>query len=299
MCAENGTQCLVIGANGLLGRQFGRVLTAEDIKWQGTYNKRPQEGLPKLDIADSQEVERFFFKVRPRVVFNCANLAGGVDFCEKNPGMASDFHLNATRNIGNCCKRIDATMVFVSSDYVFDGTKISYKEEDLPNPLNLYGSLKLKAEEWIQRNIEKYIIVRTMNLYGWDPQTVTPNYIMGLYRTVKEGKVFNAPSYLWGNPTYVGDLAEAIVELYRKRAVGIFHIVGSSFINRFNWAKEAAKILGLDHSLINELREPSSVSVRRPLKSNLNTEKFTRTYETILHDVYAGLNLMKIDKESS
>ena len=116
---------------------------------------------------------------------------------------------------------------------------------------------------------------------------------MGLYRTLKEGKLFNAPSYLWGNPTYVGDLAEAIVELYTKRANGIFHVAGNSFINRYDWAMEACKILGLEHSLVNELKQPGPVTIRRPLKSNLKTGKFTRSYDTILHDVSNGLNLMK------
>lgn len=284
---------LIIGATGLIGRQIGSVLTDKGIKWQGTYGKRQESGLSKLNITDLKELEKFFSKHLPEVVFHCANLSGGVDFCERNPEIATGFHLNATKDIGNYCQRVEATMVFISSDYVFDGTKSSYKEEDLPNPLNLYGRLKLQAEQWIEQNLKKYIIIRTTNVYGWDPQTVTPNYVMGLYRTIKEGKVFNAPSFLWGNPTYVSDLAEAIVELYMKEADGIFHVVGSSFINRFEWAIEACKILELDCSLINEFKKPSPMCVIRPLRSNLNIEKFTKSYKTVLHDVSSGLNIMK------
>lgn len=295
MDAEDSVECLVIGANGLVGRQIGRVFTEKGMKWHGTYCKRPEEGLLKLDVTNLRELENIFSKFLPKVIFHCANLAGGVDFCESNPEIATEFHLNATKNITDLCRRIDALLVFISSDYVFNGKKFPYVEDDLPNPLNLYGRLKLNAEGWIQKNLKKYLIVRTMNIYGWDPKTVTPNYIMNLYQALKDGKQFNAPSFLWGNPTYAGDLAQALVELYTKKANGIFHIAGSSFINRFEWAKEACKILEFEPLLVNEIKEPQPNMVPRPLRSCLSTDKFTSSYKTILHDVYDGLKLMKLD----
>lgn len=285
---------LVIGANGLVGRKICTSLKKEGIDYIGTFNKRPKEGLFKLDITNPEELKDIFSRFSPEAVFNCANLAGGVNFCEKNPAMAKDFHLKATENIGTLCKDIDAAFIFVSTDYVFDGTNGPYKEDSPTNPLNLYGRLKLETEEWIRENLTKYLIIRTTNIYGWDPETVTPNYIMSLYRTLKDKKVFNAPSFLWGNPTYAEDLAEAITELLAKRSYGVFHVVGSSFINRFEWARQACKILQLDGSLVNEIKEPSpNDKIPRPLRSNLNTDKFRKSHKTVLHDVTEGLTLMR------
>ncbi|MDO8524890.1 MAG: SDR family oxidoreductase [Candidatus Omnitrophota bacterium] len=287
-------EALIVGANGLVGAKLSGALASGGITAEGTFNKRHKSSLKKLDLSDTAEIEDFFSKASYRAVFNCANLSGGVDFCQSNPEMAASFHLHATQKLGALCNRMGAVLVFISSDYVFDGSgEAPRKEDDSPNPLNLYGKLKLMAEEWIKANVKKYIIIRTTNVFGWDPETVTANYIMNLYRTVKCGKCFNAPSYLWGNPTFAGDLAEAITELYQNGSRGLFHVVGSSAVNRYDWAMKACDILGLDRSLVKETKEPPAGMIPRPLKSFLDTRKFTSNCRTVLHDMSEGLKLMK------
>jgi len=284
---------LIIGANGLLGRRLGISFNNTKDAWIGTFNKRQEHGLLPLNITNPQDVEGFFLKIRPSTIFLCANLAGGVDFCEKNPDKGKYFYLEGTKLIGSNAQKTGATLIFISTDYIFDGTKGPYKEDDHPNPLNVYGRLKLEAEEWIRKNLKKYIIVRTTNVYGWDPQTVTPNYMMQLYRCLKQGNPFSAASFLWGNPTYAPDLAQAIAELVRKNANGTFHIVGKSLSNRYEWALKACKAFRLDASLISEIKEPSLNMVPRPLKSNLNTDKFRKMFSTVLHNLDQGLELMR------
>jgi dTDP-4-dehydrorhamnose reductase len=292
---NESAQVLVIGANGLIGQRISRVLDERGISWAGTCHRRPAAGLVACDIANPDDVRRLAGSLRPQVVFHCANLAGGVDFCESHPDAASAFHGDATRRLGSWCAQIGATLVFFSSDYVFDGTQPEYREEDAPNPLNIYGRLKLDAERWIQAHLGAFVILRTTNVFGWDPQTATPNYIMAMYGALKRGQPFRAPSFLWGTPTYVGDLAEAAVELIDRGARGVFHVVGSSFVSRFQWALEACRILELDASLVEELAQPSPQMVPRPLRSRLCTDAFTRRYETPLHDATSGLELMKED----
>jgi dTDP-4-dehydrorhamnose reductase len=284
---------LVIGACGLIGRQVTGILAKKGLRWRGTFYRRPAKGFIKFDIVDPLDVEKVFLGDPPRAVFHCANLAGGVDFCEMNPGRAAAFHLDGVREIGNWCRKVGAALICISTDYIFDGTKGLYKEEDPPNPLNVYGKLKLQAERWMQDNLDNFLIVRTTNVYGWDPDTVTPNYVMGLYRALKDSKPFNAPSFLWGQPTYVDDLAGALVELWARGARGIFHVVGPSFVNRFEWALKACEILGLDRSKVREAKEPPPSMIPRPLKSGLDTHKFTASCKTALHDVSGGLAAMK------
>jgi len=290
---------LIIGANGLVGRSLSRMLTGAGIAWIGTCHKRGDPALRKLDITDETAVKTLFSGCRFDAVFNCANLAGGVNYCESHPEEASVFHLGAIQTIGAACRNAGALYVHLSTDYVFDGTKERCAESDATNPLNLYGKLKRDAEKWIIDNLTRYVIVRTTNIFGWDPLTVTPNYMMGLYRSIKEKKRFDAPSFLFGHPTYVGDIAGALIELYQKGATGIFHVVGSSFINRYDWALKACDILGLDRSLVSEVKTPPSAMIPRPLKPSLSSEKFSSCYSTVLHTLESGLELMKRDMESA
>jgi dTDP-4-dehydrorhamnose reductase len=288
---------LVIGANGLVGRRVLSLLKAKGESASGTYNRRAEGGLIPFDITDGASARRIFKDLAPRRVYLCANLPGGVDYCEKNPAQARRFYYDATVNIGNLCGESGASLIFISTDYVFDGSKGPYMEEDGKNPLNLYGRLKLEAEEWIRKNMKKHIIARTTNVFGWDPQTVTPNYVMNLYMTLRSSKLFNAPSYLWGNPTYAGDLAAALIELSDCNASGIFHVVGGSFVNRYEWAIEACRALELDAGLIKEVKDPPQNAVPRPLKSWLGTDKFRGSFKTVLHSMKEGLALMKEESD--
>ena len=289
------TPWLVIGANGLVGARIGGVLGARGVPWSGTFSKRSRAGLLQLDVTDPDGVAGIFQELDPGVVFHAANLAGGVDFCEANAAVATAFHLEATRTIARHCAERGATLVFISTDYVFDGTRGPYREDDVKHPLNHYGRLKLAAEEWIQGNVPHQLIVRTTNVFGWDPATATPNFLMGLYRAHQERKPMKVPSFLWGNPTFAGDLAEALVELVETGDTGVFHVVGSSLVNRLDWAKRACEVLGFDAALLQEVEAPSHTMVPRPLRSWLSTEKFTGGHSTPLRDVEAGLALMKCE----
>jgi dTDP-4-dehydrorhamnose reductase len=286
---------LVLGANGLVGSRLGAALTGRSLPWLGTCWPGPVEGLRPLDITDAGAVASWLEEIRPGVVYHAANLAGGVDFCESHPRQAAAFHLEATSRLGDLCARLGATLVFISTDYVFDGTSGPYREDDPKNPLNHYGRLKLAAEEWLGQHLERRVIARTTNVFGWDAATKTPNFVMGMYRALSEGRGMKVPSFLWGNPTAVGDLAEALVELATREAFGVYHLVGSSFLNRLEWARRACAVLELDATLLTEVAEPPAGMVPRPLRSWLATDRFRNAFTTPLHDVEFGLACMRRD----
>ncbi|MCP4265476.1 MAG: SDR family oxidoreductase [Candidatus Brocadiaceae bacterium] len=291
---------LIIGANGLIGRQVGKLLSGKGIPWEGTSCKRNSGFFHPVNILDKEKVSNLITELNPKVVFHCANLAGGVNYCQENPEIAEDFHFNATRQIGMICNDIGSRFVFVSTDYVFDGEAGPYSEDDHPNPLNLYGELKLRAEKWLLENVEMITIVRTTNVFGWDPETVTPNFIMGLYFNLQKGKSITVPSFSWGNPTYSQDLAAALIELSFKGLKGIFHVVGSDFTNRYEWAVKTARLLQWDLSLIKESKIPPEVfEVPRPLQSNLSTKKFDLQCDTVLHNLSDSLSLFVKEMRNS
>jgi dTDP-4-dehydrorhamnose reductase len=289
----------VLGANGLVGRHLVARLTALGLAWRGTAHRRSRADLLPLDITDRDAVGAVVGEVRPGVVYHAANLAGGVDFCERHPAEAEAFHLDATRALVDACRAHDATLVFVSTDYVFDGTGEARREDDPPHPLNRYGALKLAAERLIREGLERHVIARTTNVFGWDPETVTPNFLMGLVRTLETGKPMHVPSYLWGNPTDAADLAAALIELASTPRHGSWHVVGASYVDRFTWARRACEVLGMDPALLRVVAEPPVGMVPRPLRSRLSTERFTSVCATPLHDLDHGLVRFRRERERS
>ena len=282
---------LILGANGLIGKEFVKLCEEKGVEYVGTRYSRAKGDYREVNFQEPGALAAVLDEVSPAVVVNCVNLAGGVNFCEENHGLARTLHVDSVKVIVNWCARNDAEFVFFSTDYVFDGKNPPYKENDKTGPLNLYGKLKLESENYIREKMERYLIVRTTNMYGWDPETVTPNFLMYLYQTLEEGKSFNAPSFLFGNPTYAPDLVKAVMDLLRKQIFGLFHIVGNGYIDRYDWALKFCDRLGLDREKINEISSPPSHMVPRPLKSNLDAKKFRNVSDVNLSNVDEGLDM--------
>ena len=152
-----GKSVLVFGANGLVGRSVKQLIKSDD-DFFGTYHKRKEEGLFQADITSEKDVKNVFEKTKPDIVINCSNLAGGVNFCEKEPTLAEKFHLFSNQTIGKLCEENNSRMVMISTDYVFDGKNPPYSEDDKKNPLNTYGKLKLEAENWIKQNLTMHTL---------------------------------------------------------------------------------------------------------------------------------------------
>ena len=282
---------LILGANGLIGRQFVRVCEEKGIEYVGTCYSRSSSGLISFNVMELENIPRVFDRVLPDVIINAVGLAGGVNFCEENPGIGRKYHVEATEIMVNWCRQHQAALAYISTDYVFDGTHPPYKETDQPNPLNLYGKLKLEGEHCIQANLDRYVIARTTNVFGWDPETRTPNFLMHLINTLDLSDSIKVPTFLYGNPTYAGDLAAGITDLLQKKAYGLYHIVGPGYINRFDWAMKCLQMAGITGKTIEKTEQPPANMVPRPLTSNLDTNKFQQASSVTMHDIDAGLKL--------
>jgi len=290
----NSDKMLIIGANGLVGRAVFKELGGNSRR-VGTAYSRPEEGMLHLDITNQQELEEVFKKVSPKYVIHCAQLAGGVDFCEKSPDLAKRFHFDGSINIGRLCKEYNAKFIFLSSECVFDGKKESYNESDTPNPVNVYGKYKAESERWIIRHLKDYLIIRTMSVFGWDPLTETPNAVMKAYFSISKSQKCVVQAFRWGTPTYVRDLAKAILELSDSNASGIFHIAGRTFINRYEWIRNICDALGWDTSLLVPQHKNNSGITLRPVKIGLDTGKFSKNFRSRLSTLEEAIKLLKRD----
>jgi len=285
---------LMIGGSGLIGKAVCAKMNLHN-ECVSTYYHRANKGMLQLDIIDRRVLEDIFNKLRPSHVVHCANLSGGLDFCQRNPDLARRFHYDGTVNIGRECQKHNARLIFISSECVFDGKKEIYDEKDPVSPKSIYGQYKSESEEWIQGNLADYIIARTMSVFGWDPLTLTPNALMKVYFSIFQKKKIQIPAYRYSSPTYVGDLANAIRELSASKEVGIFHLSGSSFLSRYDWLKQSADFLGWDSSFLLPQKDISEQEDLRPMKITFDTSKFKSSFEARLHSLQEALNILRDD----
>jgi dTDP-4-dehydrorhamnose reductase len=282
---------LILGANGLIGQAFVRLCRERGIQFTGTRYSRGADDFVRFDQLQLERIPRFFGEVAPDVVINAIGLAGGVNFCQQNPEIGRKYHVDAVEAMVNWCKENNAGFAFISTDYVFDGANPPYKEEDKTHPLNLYGQLKLEAEQIIEDNLKKYVIARTTNVFGWDPETVTPNFLMHVMQTLKEQDSIKVPSFLYGTPTLVDDLAAGIMDLLDLERFGLYHIVGPGYINRYDWAVKCLEMAGITGKTIDKVETPPQGMAPRPLRSHLDNSKFCSTSKVKMHDVEQGLRI--------
>ncbi len=282
---------LILGANGLIGQHVVRCCKDKNLCYTGTSFSRETAGLIPFNLLDFDSIGRVFDQVKPTVVINSIGLAGGVNFCQENPAIGRNYHVEATRLMVDWCRRSGAVFAFISTDYVFDGTHPPYKETDPTCPLNLYGQYKREAEQYIQANLDRYIIARTTNVFGWDPGTKTPNFLMHLIATLKTQDTIQVPSFLYGTPTYAGDLAAGVMDLIGQQFYGLFHIVGPDYINRYDWAVKCLNMAGMTGKTVLKQEYPPVNMVPRPLLSHLDNSKFRSLSAVHMHGIKSGLEL--------
>ena len=167
-------------------------------------------------------------------------------------------------------------MVQISTDYVFDGEAGPYREEDTPRPLSHYGTTKLESEVLVLAKSPRSLVLRTMTLWGTG-RGGKPSFVEFVRNSLVAGKTIRIVTDQWGNPTLAEDLALAIWKLVLAGKSGTYHVVGSEWNSRFEWAQAIAAYYGLDLSLIQPcLTADLKQAARRPLKSGLRIDKLVQ-----------------------
>lgn len=190
---------LVIGSTGMLGQELCDVLDEKNIDYVGVGSKN-------LDITDKDSVNNFFEKYKPTIVFDCAAYTN-VDGAEEEPGKTTNELVNhlGTKNIAEATEMVNGTLVYVSSDYVFDGTNESeYQENAETNPKNEYGRAKLAGESEIRKTCSKYYIIRTSWLYGKHGN----NFVFTMLKLAKNHDELSVVNDQVGRPTWTKTLAD-------------------------------------------------------------------------------------------
>lgn len=283
---------LVTGGSGLLGSKVVSLAESEYQVIPTHFKDSLFLNSVRLDITNKREVFQNIQKFRPDIVIHAA-AETNVDKCEKEKQRAWKTNVEGTSNLAEICGRMNAKMIYVSTDYVFDGEKGLYAEEDEPNPVNYYGLTKLKGEELLAKCCEDYIIVRTSVLYGWNPRKL--NFATWIIDSLRHKLKIQVVDDHFNSPTLADNLAQALVETLEKGLSGLFHMAGSERTSRYEFSVKVAETFNLDTSLIKPIKmnELKAWIAKRPRDSSLNVEKAKKVLKTKFWNVQESLNIMK------
>jgi len=253
---------LITGISGMLGVDLYQTLREKyevvgfDIKDFPSTSFLPPP-VQRGDITRIDEVKRAFHELTPDLVVHTAAYTD-VDGCEKNPDKAYKVNALGTRNVCLACQDLNIPVIYISTDFVFDGKKDSpYLEFDQPHPISIYGRSKLAGEEYIKTLLNKYFIVRTSWLYGYYGRNFVET-ILQLASQKKELKVVNDQV---GSPTYTRDLSEKIKELLPTELYGVYHITNSGSCSWYEFAREILKLADIKGA---QLKSITSEELSRP-----------------------------------
>lgn len=264
---------LVTGANGMLGKDLVEILS------QQGYFVTPTD-INELDITDKNAVEEFLNSNHFDFVIHAAAYTD-VDGAESNQDKAFLINHTGTENLARYTAKYHTPIVYISTDYVFDGTKNQpYEPNDPTNPVNIYGLSKHKGEEAVQNLNPKYYIARTSWLYGINGKNFIETMI-NLAGQKPELKVVNDQT---GCPTWTVDLSYGIVSLIQgNKPYGIYHICGSGHTTWYEFALEIFKSMSIDIKVIPVSTEEFPRPASRPGYSIMNNNKICPDWKDSLH----------------
>jgi len=282
---------LITGGSGLLGCALVNIFSKENIVLSTYHTKMLHENTIYLDITDVRLVNKIINHFSPELVIHTV-AEKNVELCELYPDVAYRINRDGTKNIVNAAENIGSYMVYISTNYIFDGLKGKYAEDDDPNPLNVYGKSKLAGEKAVKEICSKYLIVRTDLLYGWHPNKI--NFSMWLINELRSGNKVNAICDYFNNPTLNNNLAELINEAVSKKLVGIYNITGGERASRYEFSKCLARIFKLPITLINPITgdQLPQWRVNRPRDPTLSMKKAKKKLNTPFFDLKSGLSMM-------
>jgi dTDP-4-dehydrorhamnose reductase len=266
---------LLTGSSGLLGSAIAELAIRGSHELYSAYNQhQPRSGIPlKLDLTDLSAIGRAVRKIRPDAIVHAAALTD-VDRCERERDLALRVNYEATSALASAARESGAFLVYVSTDYVFNGERGLYSESDEPDPVNFYGYTKLRGEESVEELAGDYCIARASVIYGAAPASGKANFALWLIERLRRGEGARVLVDQYASPTLNSGLARMILEAAERGLGGIYHMAGADRVSRYEFAAGLCKALGLDASLLEPARmEDMGWAARRPRDSSLDVSK--------------------------
>lgn len=270
---------LVTGVKGQLGYDVVKELEKRGIEAVGV-------DIEEMDITDASSVDKVIKEVGPDAVIHCAAYTA-VDAAEENEELCRKVNADGPKNIAKVCKELDIKMVYISTDYVFDGKGTrAWEPEDTCGPVSVYGQTKYEGELAVKETLDKYFIVRIAWVFGINGKNFVKT-MLGLAEKYDSLRVVNDQ---YGSPTYTYDLARLLVDMVLTEKYGIYHATNEGICSWYDFACAIFKEAGIDMKVVPVTSEEYGAKANRPLNSRMSKEKLTEngfeklpTWQDALH----------------
>ncbi len=281
---------LITGASGLLGLNMAlRCAAAHEVT--GVARGR-LVGLPfayrRADLTDFAALPALLDEVQPEAVIHCAALAD-VDACEKQPALAQRVNADLPGELARLCAARGVRLVHLSTDAVFDGAKDGfYTEEDAPNPLSAYARSKLAGERAVQAALPEAVIAR-VNFFGWSASG-RRSLAEFFFRNLRDGRPVKGFTDVHFCPLFVDDLSDLLLAMLEKGLQGLYHVVGSQALSKYEFGVALARQFGFDESLIAPVSvEAAGLPARRSHNLRLSVHKLSTDLGRVVPHYLTGL----------
>ena len=281
---------LVTGSAGLVGQQVVKDLSKSNQVFSCYNESKPEYGdSVKMDLKNYEMVSSVLTEIKPDVVIHLGAMTG-VDLCEKEKTSASEINTKATEIIAKECSKLNSFLVYVSTDYVFDGNFGMYKEDDVANPLGFYGKSKLEGEKAVQNFSTNWCIARTSTPFGLHP--TKKSFPMWVIENLQKQKQIDVLIDQFTSPTYIPNLSRMLIEISERRITGIIHAAGASKISRYQMASMVSDKLNLDSTLLKQISINKMKWVaQRPKDSSLDVSRASSILNEKPQKIDQSLNL--------
>mgnify|MGYP000534060517 FL=1 len=256
---------LVTGVKGQLGHDVMDELALRGIEGFGV-------DVEEMDITDRTACETVISQEKPDAVIHCAAYTA-VDAAEDNLELCRKINAEGTRNIARVCKAMDIKMMYISTDYVFNGGgERPWEPDDHREPLNVYGLTKYEGEIAVEQNVQKYFIVRIAWVFGVNGK----NFIKTMLRLGKEKGAVSVVNDQIGSPTYTYDLARLLVDMIQTDKYGRYHATNEGLCSWYEFACEIFRQAGMDEVKVTPVDSDGfPAKAKRPSNSRMSKEKLT------------------------
>lgn len=241
-------------------------------------------------MADRNKIVSLIDELKPNFIINTA-AHSSVDHCETNHDDADLLHVDVTKDIALACKKINAKLVYLSTDAVFEGQlEKKYVESDTPNPINYYGKSKLNAEKIVLTASPINVVLRTAVIYGWHPRSRFTSWILDSLSNDNRVDPFVDQ---YNTPTLVDDLTNSILKIFDLEICGLYHAAGKTCINRYDFALKLAEKFHLNKSLVVPVTsKEKKQTAPRPVSTCLNSQKLENLISYNFVSIDDGIDIL-------
>ena len=284
-------RALVIGASGQIGAAVVTQLTARGHAVVGTHGRVPQPGTRPLDLRDATATADLVEASAADWVF-CPGGLTHVDYCEDHRDEAFRVNRDGAAVAARAAAKRGAGFVYYSTEYIFDGLRGPYTEDDPARPMSVYGESKLAGERTAVAENARTLVVRTTVVYGPEPQG--KNFVYQLVRRLRSGERMRVPTDQVSSPSYNVDVAAASVELAERGLTGVFNIAGRHLLDRHAFARLACDVFALDGALLEPVATAElNQRAARPLRAGLRIDRIQSTLSYEPRSPDGGLRAMR------